>query len=288
MKLGLSSYSLVKAMKSGEMTILDAIEWTAENGGEHIELTPKSFGMQGNDLQLIESICAKARQTGIEISNYAIAANFLQPDDEQYEAEIARVMMQVDIAHAFGVKRMRHDVAKRPIPEATLIRFQHDVDRLADACRRIANYAAKYEITTSIENHGFYIQGSDRVLALVDAVGSDNFRVTMDIGNVMCVDEDSVVATRKMLPMVSMVHLKDFYLRPAHRDPGEGWFKTAGGNYLRGAIVGQGDVDMWSVIKTVKDSGYTGYISIEFEGLEDCRFGSRAGLANARRIWDEI
>ena len=287
MKLGISSYSLSQAIKAGEMTMLDAIQWVADNGGEHVEIVPGRQNLT-EDPHLVEAIRKKAEDAGLTISNYAIGANFIQPDEASYEAEIARVMKHVDVARALGAKLMRHDVASRPIPEATLVQFIADLPKLADACRRIADYAAQFYITTSVENHGYYVQGSDRVQALVQAVGRDNFRTTLDVGNFMCVDEDSVVATRKNLPIASMIHLKDFYLRPAGRNPGEGWFRTAGGNYLRGAIVGQGDIDMWSVIKAIKESGYDGYISIEFEGKEPCTFGSRVGLANARRIWDEV
>lgn len=287
MKIGLSSYSLSRAIQSGEMTIFEAVQWVADNGGEHIEISPGNMDLP-SDPALTEAIRKKADEVGIPISNYSIGANFIQPDEAALEAEIARVMRHVDAANGLGVKLMRHDVASRPIPEATLVNFNADLPKLADACRRIADYAAQYGITTSVENHGYYVQGSDRVQALVHAVGRDNYRTTLDIGNFMCADEDSVIATQKNLPIASMVHLKDFYLRKVSRNPGEGFFRTAGGNYLRGAIVGQGDVDMWAVIKAIKDSGYDGYISIEFEGIEDCKFGSRVGMANARRIWNEV
>jgi inosose dehydratase len=56
---------------------------------------------------------------------------------------------------------------------------------------------------------------------------------------------------------------------------------------LRGAIVGQGDIDMPEVIRIIKNSGYDGYISVEFEGMEDCRIGSRIGIDNAKRLWAE-
>jgi sugar phosphate isomerase/epimerase len=126
------------------------------------------------------------------------------------------------------------------------------------------------------------------VIRLVQAVGRPNYKTTLDVGNFLCVDEDPVDAVRKNIPFASMVHLKDFYYRPADRDPGEGWFPTASGNHLRGAIVGQGDIDMWKVIEVVRKSGYDGYVSIEFEGMEDCRLGSKIGMENARRIWDSV
>lgn len=263
------------------------IQWIADNGGEHVEIVPFGFDLFKNP-ELVDAIRKKAEDVGIDISNYAIGANFIQKTEQDYENEIKRVMGEVDVAYRLGVKFMRHDVAWRPLPEVTVKQLDEDLPRLAEACRRIADYAAQYGITTSVENHGFFIQGSERVQRLIHAVGRPNFKTTLDVGNFLCVDEDPVVAVKKNLPYASMIHLKDFYYRPFYRNPGEGWFQTAGGNFLRGAIVGHGDIDMWSVIKAIKRYGYDGYISIEFEGMEDCRVGSKIGLDNARRIWNEV
>lgn len=285
MKLGLSSYSLVKALKAQELDILGVIDWIAANGGEHVEIVPIGFNLTENP-ELIGAIVKKAADAGIEVSNYAIGANFITETTEQYKQEIERVKREVDIAAKLGVKRMRHDVASRP--DTSIIRFQEDLEKLASACRQVADHAAQYGIVTSVENHGYYIQASDRVQALIHAVDRPNFRTTLDVGNFMCADENSVVAVQKNISYASMVHVKDFYLRPAALNPGAGWFPTAGGNHLRGAIVGHGDIDMRKVISIVKSSGYDGYISVEFEGLEDCYTGSKLGMETVRRLWNEV
>ncbi|GMA62774.1 sugar phosphate isomerase/epimerase [Alicyclobacillus fastidiosus] len=287
MKIGLSTYSFYRELKSGEMSVLDVIEWIADNGGEHVEIVPMGYRFEDQP-ELIERIRETAQRVKIDISNYAIAANFAQEDDEAYEAEIERVMKEVDVASRLGVRLMRHDVAWRPVPEATIHQFERDLPRLKDACRRVAMYAESYGITTSVENHGFFVQHSDRVQRLVEAVARDNFKTTLDVGNFLCVDENPFVATQKNLPYASMVHLKDFYVRSPEYDPGQGWFCSSGGNYLRGAIVGHGDTPMWQIVKAIKESGYDGYISIEFEGMEDSRTGSKIGMENARRIWDKV
>lgn len=285
MKLGVSTYSLSRAIQSGEMKLAEAIRWIADEGGEHVEIVPFGFNLT-EDPGLIETIRREAEDAGLELSNYAVGANVPTDDEAGFEAEIARLMKEVDIANALGVKRMRHDVAWREDTSVGL--FLRELPKLAEACRRVADYAAQFGITTSVENHGYYIQASDRVLALIGAVDRPNFRLTLDVGNFMCADEESVAAVKKTISSASMVHLKDFYLRPASRDPGEGWFPTLSGNRLRGAIVGQGDIDMREALRVVKGSGYDGYLSVEFEGMEECRQGTRIGLANARRIWDEV
>jgi sugar phosphate isomerase/epimerase len=285
MKIGVSTYSLSQAIQSGEMSVVEAIAYIAEIGGEHVEIVPIGFNLSANP-ELIPVIRQKAQNIGIEISNYAIGAEFSSLDEEVYENEITRVMKEVDIAVQLGVKLMRHDVASAA--DISIENFAVLLPRLAEACRRVADYAATFGITTSIENHGYFLQASDRVQALIHATDRANFRTTLDIGNFMCADENSVVAVKKNIDYASMVHIKDFYLRSFEQHPGEGWFPTAHGNHLRGAIIGNGDIDMRSVLKVVKQSGYDGFLSVEFEGMEECKKGTRIGLNNLKQLWNKI
>lgn len=285
MKLGLSTYSLHGQLSSGAMNVLDVIDFAADHGAAHVEIVPLSYNLTEQP-ELIEQIVKRTSERGIDISNYAIGANFLTDNDEAYEKEIQRVMDEVNIAHQLGVKLMRHDVASSP--DVSIQHFNQQLDRLASACRRIADHANSYGITTSVENHGFFIQHADRVQTLVQAVNRPNYKTTLDIGNFLCADENPIAAVPKNVPYASMVHVKDFYIRPADRHPGEGWFTSTAGQFLRGAIIGQGDIDMWEVLRIVKHSGYDGYISVEFEGLENDLLGARIGLENVQRIWDEV
>ncbi len=282
MKIGLSSYSLYQALKSGEMDWSGAIQWIAENGGEHMEIVPLDLCL-AEDEPLLKTIVQRAADCGIALSSYTIGASFLAEDDTAYEAEIRRVKREVEVAAALGVSLMRHDVASRRPAESTVARFEADLPRLVHACQVIADYAKTFGIVTSVENHGFHVQASERVQRLVLAVDRENFRTTLDIGNFLCVDEDPVAAVKNNLPFASMVHFKDFYRRPPGSDPGDGWFSSKAGYRLRGAIVGQGDIDIPAVAALVRDSGYDGFVSLEFEGLEDCRKGSAIGMANLRR-----
>lgn len=287
MKVGLSTYSLQQALDRKELTVPDAIRWIADQGGEHVEIVPMGFSLIDNP-ELIDEIKAVAKEVGIDISNYAIGANFaVQEDAEALEQEIQNVMRHVDVAAALGVKLMRHDVAFRPAPEGTVAQFEIDLPVLVKACQRIADYAADFGITTSVENHGYYVQSSERIQRLLHETARSNFKTTLDVGNFLCVDEDPVSAVKNNIPYASIVHAKDFYWRPSYRNPGEGWFQTSHGNYLRGAIVGHGDIDMPEVFRVLKKSGYDGYISVEFEGMEDCKTASRIAMDNVRRLWEE-
>ncbi|OKP98695.1 sugar phosphate isomerase/epimerase [Paenibacillus sp. P46E] len=285
MKLGISTYSLHAAFAAGELTLKGVLETIADLGAEHAEIVPLGFNLIDNP-ELTDVILKTAADRGLELSNYAIGANFAGLDTEMRRKEMERVKREVEVCAALGIQRMRHDVASSP--DLSIVHFLEELPQLADACREIADYASGFGITTSVENHGYFIQHSDRVQALVSAVDRENFRTTLDVGNFLCADENPLTAVAGNLKIASMVHLKDFYVRPQDRHPGEGWFQSSGGNWLRGAIVGQGDIDMPRVLRLVKESGYDGYISIEFEGLEECRKGTRLGLEYVKRTWNAI
>lgn len=288
-KIGLSTYSLLDAINAGEMDVLDVVEWIADNGGEHMEIVPYGFTLVDN-LELADAVREKAREVGIELSNYALPGNFVQETEEAFEQEVARLKEHVDLIHRMGIKHMRHDVIAFTLPpeKRTIAHFEESLPKIVEGSQRIADYAAQFGITTTIENHGAAVQHSDRVQRVIQAVNRPNFKTTLDIGNFLCVDEDPIVGVKKNLPYASLIHFKDFYIRPYDQNPGGGkWFRTANDNYLRGAIVGQGDINIRSIVKLIKESGYDGYVTLEFEGMEECREASRIGMENLKRLWDE-
>ncbi len=290
MKIGISSYCLVDALYRDEMSILDVMQWAKDNGCDHIEFVPYGFTLVDN-LDLADQVTKKAEDLGLEISNYCMPANFIQETKEEFEAEIARLKEHVDLLHRMGIKSLRHDVVafKSTPEEANIDNFNKRLPLIVEGSQRIADYAAQFGITTTIENHGWGVQHSDRVQLVYHLVNRENFKVVVDVGNFLCVDEIPIVGVMKNLPYASHIHLKDFYYRPFYEDPGEGrWFKTVNGNFLRGSIFGQGDLPAREILRLIKQSGYDGYLSLEFEGMEDSKEGTRIGLDNIRRLLSEV
>jgi sugar phosphate isomerase/epimerase len=293
MKFGFSSYSFHQRLSTGAMTLFDVIDWIADSEGEHLELAAVYPGPDSpvpnadSDPAFVEKIVEHAGNRGVTLSNLAVGASFLG-DDAEIAAEVERTKAHVDLAERLGIRLMRHDVVRHAaIAGDDTPEFEAALPKIVKASKEIAQYAATKGVTTSLENHGFFVQSSDRVRRIVHAVDEQNFKTTLDIGNFLCVDEDPTAAVPANLPYAMIVHFKDFYVRPANHNPGEGWFRSKGGKYLRGAIVGNGDLDTWSVAKSIKESGYDGFASIEFEGQEDCLIGCSRGIANAKRIYDE-
>lgn len=300
MKLGLSLYSINREIREGRMTLASAIDWAAAQGAECAELVPFSYKFVNEDdsidFETINVAKKAARDAGIELVNYSVLANLCIEDDEAFEAEVERVKKHVTIAAELGLPRMRHDISafRRPRDENGVVYFEQLFPRMVEAATRISEYAQTVGVTTMLENHGFFVNGCDRCERLVRAVNRDNYKLLLDTGNITCVDEDPAVAAWKLSPLAEMIHLKDFYIR--QRDPGDTtefdcggrWFKSNMGRYLRGSIMGQGDLDMYLILGEIKKSGYDGNIAIEFEGFEEPKYASRVSLDNARRIWNEV
>jgi sugar phosphate isomerase/epimerase len=290
MKVGLSTYSLVRELREETMTVLDVIQWIADHGGEHMEIVPYGFSVVDNP-ELADQINEKAASLGIELSAYSLPANFVQETEEAFHEEVERLKTHVDIVNRLGIKIMRHDVTAFTLlpEEMTIHYFEKHFSKFVKGSQLVADYAAQFGITTTIENHGFNVQTSDRVQRVIHAVNRENFKTTLDVGNFLCIDEDPLVGVKKNINYAATVHFKDFYIRPYYENPGDGvWFRTVNENYLRGAIVGHGDLNIREIMKLVKNSGYDGYLTVEFEGMEDCKIGSKIGMDNVRRLWNEV
>ena len=300
MRLGISSYCLDRDIEEGRRTLKDVIEWAAKYGAECMELVPFAFRFDDPetgkiDTELIKNVKTWAKDAGIALVNYSVLADLCK-EGEDLENEIKRICHHVDIAAELGVPRMRHDVTafRRPLNQNTLTDFDHWIPTLIEGAKYITEYAKKLGVMTMIENHGFFANGCDRVERIINGVNDENYGLLLDTGNIVCVDEDPTAAANVLAPRTKMVHLKDFYIRT--RDPGDTtqfdcgghWFRSKAGKYLRGAILAQGDLDIYASLGALKHSDYDGDIAIEFEGLEDCAYATGVGLANARRIWDEV
>ncbi len=286
MKIGVSSYSFSRLVRTGKMEQIAIIEKTKEIGFDVIEFSTIAVPEGKTLAGFAAELRTEADRVGLEIANYTIGADFLRGSNGDLEAEIERVKREVDIAEILGVPSMRHDAsAGWPDDHVGPKSFDAALPRLAEGCREVTRYAAEKGIRTMVENHGFFCQDSVRMEKLVTAVDHPNFGLLIDMGNFLCADDEPTTAVGRLMPYAFHCHTKDFHVKPGSDPyPGEGWLISRGGNYLRGAIVGHGNVPVLHCIKIIKRAGYDGVLSLEFEGIEDVLMGIQAGHDNLRRL----
>lgn len=266
MKIGVSSYSFHQAVSAGRVSTYDIVDAAAKMGFEEIDFAV----LLGDDP--LEEMCKKlgkqAKDAGIGVSNYAVAADFLNKDLDE---EVERVKGELRNAVLLGARTLRHDAAWKLPEDGSIRTFRQALPRIAEGCRRVTEYAETLGVRTMTENHGTFVQESARVEALIEAVDHPNFGALVDMGNFMCADEAPEKAVGVMAPLAFHVHAKDFLYKPCTaRNPGKGWFGTRGGAFLRGTVIGHGVVPVEACLRILKNAGYDGTVAIEFEGMEPC------------------
>ena len=201
------------------------------------------------------------------------------------EEEIDYVKSMIDIAEILGAKVIRHDAI------STLGKYKSFDAALPDLAKRISDiseYARTKQIKTSVENHGFICQDPERVEKLYNAVESDNFGLLCDIGNFLCADRNPEEAVAIVAPYTIFAHAKDFYVKSGFlKNPG-GHLETRASNYIKGTIIGHGDVPVYQILTAIKKSGYDGYVSLEFEGIEETKMAVEISAENLKRMIKDI
>ena len=283
MELAISTYSLARWRRENKKTLEQSLDWIAGAGVTAVEFAGLDDKPATNPLRRAAALRRRCEKLGLKIAGYCVGAELLVPPEAQAKA-VEQLERHVDIAVALGAPSMRHDITRGPVKSngktPTLAQV---IKRVVDAILQVTDYAEARGVLTSLENHGFYMQPSRTVERLILAVDHPNFGVTLDMGNFLCVNENPVEAVRRLAKYAVMAHAKDFHVRPRKSMPSTGWFATPTPIALRGAIVGHGVIDIPAQLRALKRAGYDGFLSLEFEGIEEPTAALRLGIDYLRQ-----
>lgn len=278
MKIGVSSYSFSKYMNQTKADYFTICDLAKKMGYDVIEFIDLSLEVQPAEslTKLAKAIHRHCEEIALPIAAYTVSADFLRPN------EVQTVMEKVDIAETLGAKVLRHD-ASWSLPEG--MDWRQLIDQIAPDIRRVTEYAAQKGIRTCTENHGYVLQDAERVETLIRTVNHPNYGWLVDMGNFLCADDLPVHAVPIAAPYAFHVHVKDFLYKPADAEnPGQGWFPSRNGSYLRGTVAGHGVVPIRRCLEILKKAGYDGVVSYEFEGMEENLPALEAALAFLRGL----
>ena len=293
MRLSVSTYSLVRWRRDTGASVEHCLDWFASIGLQCVEFSGIGEKEVKDRRRRAKRLRQRCDALGLEVVSYCTGAELYKPGDEQKQ-EIERVKKEIDIAAELGAPSMRHDVTRGPGDENEP--FEQVLERIVPAIRTLTEHGEKRGVKTTLENHGFYMQTAERVGTLIETVDHPNYGLTIDLGNFLCLNQDPVDSAGKLAKHVVMAHAKDFHIKPKrdappsapavgdHAEIGHGWIHTPTDIAIRGAVAGHGNVDLPGAIDVLKQAGYDGPLSLEFEGLEDARRGVRLGLAHLARL----
>ena len=287
MKTCVSSYSFHKFIATGRMTQLDTIKASKELDFDAIEIADLFPHDNATPEEHALRLREEADRVGLPIVSFVFGADLMGGSGgRSVDEEIDHVKRMVRVGKILGVPHVRHDVLYSLGEYGS---FEELLPVLSCRVREISEYAQMLGIKTCVENHGFICQDPDRLVALYNAVNHPNFGLLCDIGNFLCADAEPLGSVTETAPYAIFAHAKDFYVKSKNENnPGPGYFTSRGGNYLKGTVLGHGNVPVRACLSALSAAGYNGYVSLEFEGMEDPIEALTIGRENFLRFVENL
>jgi len=234
MKLGTCSYSYRDLLTAGKMTLEQFLDTAADLGFDGVELTAYYF--PETTKEYLTRIKRETFVRGLELSGTACGGNFSDADQGKRRAQIEHVKTWIRHSAILGSPVLRAfaggcpEGVKRPVAE------QWVRDGLAEC----AKLGEEEGVVVALENHGGLTADADGTLALIMPLDNPWARLNLDFGNFT---GDIYGQYARCAPYAVTTHTK--------------------------VTVRQGDgrefVDYRKVVRIMREAGYRGFISIEYE-----------------------
>ena len=263
MKMGITVYGANLMLPEEQRNVPNIIRAAAHAGFDGIDL-----GYYWGENKTAEFAEAKnvADGEGIAIANYIVSNNFGNAAAEnRLDAEIEKVKIALEEAASFNSKALR------------VFAGGYDLDwntyspQIADALAICTETAEKLNVVMALEDHGALCKNSAEQLFYIRKINSPFLRATADIGNYQVPGgELPQDALKNIAGNTAMVHVKDY---------------TIINNTFVACPVGEGFIDFNRCFRILKNSGFDGYISLEYECSHGIpAHGIRTSLVNMRRF----
>jgi sugar phosphate isomerase/epimerase len=257
-KISMAEWSFHRALGKGEMTNLDFPRITKTKYGlDAVEYVSTFFKGKGEDMQYLTQLKDSCNKYGVKSLLIMVdgegdladtsAANRMKAVENHYK--------WVKAAQFLGCHSIRVNARGR----GTMGQMQAAA---IDALSRLADYAAKYNINVIVENHGGNSSIGKWLAEIMKTVNKPNCGTLPDLGNFY--EYDRYQGVKDMMPYAKGVSGK------THDFDAEG---------------NETVIDYAKMMKIIADSGFKGYIDVEYEGnkLNEDE-GVKASIALLKRV----
>jgi sugar phosphate isomerase/epimerase len=259
LKLSIAAYSFRQALKADppKMTLLEGfVDFAAAQRLDAIEPTSYYFPEPVTDDYLL-ALKRRAFLEGLDISGTAIGNTFTLPPGAERDAEIQKTKTWIDYSATLTARTIRVFAGKVQDGSSLELARKHCIECLEETLP----YAAKKGVFLALENHGGIVDTAANMLPIVQAVNHDWFGVNLDTGNFTSDDPYADIAM--MAPYAVTVQVK-VEINPGGR--------------------GKVPADLPRIMKIIKDSGYRGYVALEYEAEEDVLTAAPRYLAQMKDL----
>ena len=225
-----------------------------EFGVKAVELNSPFFA--STEVGYLDELKETLSERGMKLVNIPVdLGNIANPDDEKREKDIEALKEWFSIAKRMGSPFIRINAGKgEPVDDAML-------RRVIGSYKELVEEGEKVGVGLVIENHGGPSANPDNIIRIVEAVESDSFGVCPDFGNFS--SEIRYQAIAKVAKYAFLAHVKSYDFDKEGKET---------------------TIDVERCLNILKDSGFDGYLSIEFEGKGNQREGVKKTLALLKKL----
>ncbi len=258
--IGISTYSFWRFNGPREETPISmCIDEAARLGFDGVEIL--HVQMEAEDNASLQRLKRQAFHAGLDLSGFSTHQDFLDPDPSVRADEVAKTIRQIELAYEMGIPTMRINtgrwgtsanfdalMANRGIePPLEGYTDEQGFEWVIEAIEKCVPRAEECGVVLGLENHWGLGRTASGVKRIVEAIDSPWLQVTLDTGNFL---ENPYDQLETLAPMTSLVQAKTYY-------GGGKWYTL--------------DLDYPRIGEIMRDAGYKGYISLEFEGKAEWR-----------------
>jgi sugar phosphate isomerase/epimerase len=246
-RLSCNFYSFNEPFTKGTLTLFEALDFCAELGFDAVDPTGYYFPgyPEAPPDPLLYDFKRRAGRLGLDISGTGVRTDFTAADRAKREADVVLAKRWVDVAVKLGAPMVRV-FAGRGVPEGGT--EAETTAGVVDCLKACAEYGASRGVLIVLQHHDDLLKTAEQTLAMVDRVGSDWLRLTVDIGSLRTTG-DPYAEIARLAPLASTWQIKEQVYRKGVAE----------------------DVDVAAIVRILRESKYRGYIPLETLGAGDPR-----------------
>ena len=249
MKLSLAGWSLQKRFRATErpLTLLEFPAFTKEKFGiDAVELNSPFFGSR--ETKYLKDLVAAAQKASVKLLNIAVdeKGDLASEDDAMRKQGIDAYSAWIPVAKAIGCSAIRCNSGGKSVAHR-----DRAIANCIDSFRALADVGQRQGVAILMENHGGISSDADTIVYIMESLrkshSPDAVGTLPDFGN-WPDTADRYASLAKIMPFAKAVHAKVYDI-------------DANLNHPR--------FDHARCIRVVRESGYSGYLGIEYEGSNE-------------------
>ena len=271
-KLAVSTYSYWH-FRDPKVSVSSVIEKCGEMGVQGVDILHRQ--LDGEDRWYLQRLKRHAFLNGVDLMALSIHQDFVDPSKEERQKNVEHTLRCIEMASQMGIPCIRLNSGRwNTIPSFDKLMEARGEEPVLpghteeegfkwciDSIEKCLSKAEENGVILALENHWGLTRTPRGLLKVINAIPSPWLGVLMDTGNFL---EDPYDRLETIAAKTVFVQAKTYY-------GGGEWYTL--------------ELDYKRIAKILSDVGYSGYVSLEFEGKAPSDVGVARSLDMLRKAF---